>query len=398
MRILFINQYFPPDASATAYILGELTEDLARHHEVHVVAATPSYNAASNTFEPAGVHVHRARSTTFHRGAIAGRLANYATFLATSAWLSLRVPRPDLIVALTDPPPVGVVALIAARRFGCPFVFVSHDVHPDIGLALGRLDNPILVWGLRRINRLLRRAASHIIVVGRDMKEKLIGEGVDAAKLTYLPNWAEIQAPFPVTDTRKQMGWDRRLVVMHAGNMGLAQNLGIVVEAAKLLEHRLDILFVLMGDGAAREGLEAAVKHLGLANVAFEPYRPKRQAQELVGAADVHLVTLIPGLKGCAAPSKVYGIMATGRPIVAAVDAGSEPDLVLTEHSCGIRIAPGDAAELAKALSDLTPGALEEMGQRARAGFLAHYSREIVTAGYRETLELVLSSRSRRRG
>jgi colanic acid biosynthesis glycosyl transferase WcaI len=390
VRILFVNQYFPPDAAATAYILGELAEDLALDHEVHVVAGKPSYNATSSNFRPKGVRVHRAASTVFHRGHVAGRLTNYATFLISSTYRCVRVPRPELVVAMTDPPLVGIVGLAAAKRFGCPFVFVSHDVHPDIGVALGRMDNPLLVWAVRAVNRLLRRSASQIIVVGRDMQEKMIAEGVAADKLTYLPNWATRTEQVSAADVRARMGWSDRVVVMHAGNIGLAQNLNTLLQAASLLKDRTDILFVLVGDGAAKGELTDQVTLLGLENVVFEPYRPKEEAQELVGASDIQLISLAPGLKGCAAPSKTYGIMAAGKPFIAAVDSGSEPDRIITEFGCGIRVEPNDGPGMARAIAEVTHESLDEMGARALAAFSANFERHIVTAGYQETLERVL--------
>src|SRR6266498_3743280 len=143
MRVLFVNQYYPPDVSATAYLLGELAEDLAAHHEVWVIAGRPSYNPEAGTYQPKAVHVQRTWSTRFTRAGMAGRLANYGTFVLSSLVRALRVPRPHVVVAMTDPPVIGLIGLMAARRHRCPFVYICEDIFPDVGVALERVDNPV---------------------------------------------------------------------------------------------------------------------------------------------------------------------------------------------------------------------------------------------------------------
>lgn len=392
MRILLINQYFPPDASNSAYILGELAEDLARHHEVQVLAGRPSYSAGSTTFRPERVEVVRVRSTTFDRASIVGRLVNYATFTAASALRSCRLQRPDLVVAMTDPPVVGLVGLLAARRYGCPLVQISHDVYPDIAIALGRLHSTVLVRGWRGLNAVVRSGAASIIVVGRDMSERLVAEGVDPMKIEVVPTWASAQ---PVdagvrTEARRAMGWNDVFVVMHAGNAGLAQNLGVVLDAANALRDEKAILLVVLGDGAAKAGLEARAARERLQNVIFLAHRPKDEAQLLMHAADLHVVSLVPGLWGCAAPSKTYGIMAAARPFVAAVDDGSEPARIVSDFDCGEHVPAGDGPALAAAILRMRASELDEAGQRALHAFREHYTRERATEATRAHLEAVV--------
>jgi colanic acid biosynthesis glycosyl transferase WcaI len=391
MRVLFINQYFPPDASATAYLLGELSEDLARQHEVWVVAGRPSYNPEGSSFVPKGVHTVRSWSTTFARAGMIGRLCNYATYVLSSAFESLRVPRPDVVVAMTDPPVVGLVGLLAARRHRAPFVYVCQDIFPDVGVALKRIDGPAAVWAWRKLNGLLRRGAARVVAIGRDMAELLGSEGVPREKIVVLPNWADGERPAEaaIAGARTTAGWDGRFVVMHGGNIGLAQRLDVVVEAADLLRDREEIRFAFLGDGAARPGLQDEVERLGLSNVEFLPYRPKAEAQALLAAADIHLISLAPGLLGCVVPSKLYGILALGRPFVAAVQEGSEIDRVCEETRAGIRTDPGDSKGMAIAISEFADGLLDgaDAGARGREEFEDRYERSVATAGYLRLIE-----------
>src|SRR5919198_1157080 len=247
MRVLFVNQYFPPDASATAYLLGELSEDLAQDHDVWVVAGRPSYNPEGSTFTPRGPHVIRTWSAAFSRRAgIPGRAANYLTFLITSLAGAMRAPRPDVVVAMTDPPFIGLIGLVVSRLRRRPFVYVCHDIFPDVGIALKRVDNPLTVWLLRTLNRTLRRGADRMVAIGRDMEQKLMAEGVPRDKVAFIPNWADDppQGGGDPLEVRRKLGWDGKFVLLHAGNVGLAQNLEIAIEAADLLRDDTDFMLV----------------------------------------------------------------------------------------------------------------------------------------------------------
>jgi colanic acid biosynthesis glycosyl transferase WcaI len=391
MRMLFVNQYYPPDVAASAYLLGELSEDLARDHEIWVVAGQPSYNPEGSSYRPGGVHVERTWSAALDRSNLPGRALNYSSFLATSMVRSLTVPRPDVVVAMTDPPVIGLIGLLTARRFRKPFVYVCQDVFPDVAVALGIIDNPAVVAFWRRLNRYLRSAAARVVAVGRDMAEKLQAEGVPASKIAFLPNWAN-EPRVSLDDRaalRREMGWEDRFVVLHGGNVGLAQNLGVLVDAADRLRDRTRIQFVVLGDGAARERLGKEVARRRLTTFHFLPYRPKEEAEALLASADVHVISLAAGLKGCAVPSKVYGIMALGLPFVAAVERGSEIDRIIQETGAGIRVEAGEGADLAAAIVDLEQGSAEagSMGSRGRAAFMESYARPLATARYRQLLE-----------
>lgn len=389
LRILILNQFYPPDSTATAHLLGELTEDLVPHHEVWVIAGTPSYSPEVGAPPPEKVNLVRARTTTFNRASLVGRLVNYLSFFVSSAFQVFRVPKADVVLSLTNPPVIGLIAAVAAKRSRCPFILWSQDIHPDIGVALRQLDNRAVVILMKDINRLIRKAASRIAVVGLDMKVKLEAQGVPPAKLAFIPAWATAS---PLNSKQRdtvaeEMGWSGRLVVMHAGNIGTPQNLGILLDAAQLLLLRPEMLLVLLGDGAAKHDLMARARTEGLSNVVFLDPRDKDHAQVLMAAADLHLISLAPGLLGCATPSKMYSIMACSRPFIAAVDEGSEPDRVARESGCGLRIPSGDGPALAEAIIQLSQAPLDEMGARGYEAFQEQFSREKVTARFRHLLE-----------
>jgi glycosyltransferase involved in cell wall biosynthesis len=377
MRVLLINQYFPPDAAATAHIAGELASDLAKEHDVWVVAGRPSYNPEAGALAPTAAHVIRAASTAFARRTIVGRIANYASFTVAATIRACLAPRPDVVVTMTDPPTIGLVGVIASMWHRRPLVQICQDIFPDIAIALGKLRSSLVAKVWSRLNLLVRHRASKLIVVGRDMREKLVRADVPSEKVVFVPNWAEEQVAHEdeLHRIRGEMNWDGSFVVMHAGNIGLAQNLSVVLEAAERLRDQPDILFVFLGDGAVKHSLVDEARRRQLSNVVFQPYLPRKDAQLVMAAADAHIVSLVPGLWGCAAPSKTYGVMAAGRPFVAAVDEGSEPARIIEEFDCGVRVPPGDSLALAAAVPELRKHG-PQMGHRSLEAFRARYTRD----------------------
>ena len=343
---------------------------------------------------PEQISVKRVRSTGFSRTALPGRLANYATFLTFAAVAAMTSPRPDVIVTMTDPPVAGLIGMLASRRHRRPFIVLSHDVYPDIAIAVGVLAPGRMADLWRALNRAVRGSAARILVVGRDMAEKLAADGVPESRLVFAPCWSAdwSEGERARERTRLEAGWNGRFVVMHAGNQGLAQNLPMIADLAERLQAHDDIEVVMLGDGAGLPSFKNAVADRGLGNVTCLPHRARDEAQRLMGAADLHLVSLIPGLWGCAAPSKTYGILSAGRPFVAAVDAGSEPDRIVSEFGCGIRVEPGDYAGLAEAILQLKGTNLSALSLRSRAAFEGAYTRSVATRRIERVLRDVVSA------
>ena len=398
MRILILNQYFHPDTAATAQLLTELCEDLATQHEVHVVTGRPSYNPSERTASRgmisreshAGVRVSRVWSTAFDRSSMAGRLVNYGTYLGCSLVGALSVARPDVVIALTDPPPVGVIGLVVARIRGVPFVLVTQDIFPDVAIQLGRLTNSNLAAAIRLMSDRLFRSARTVISIGRDMERRLIELGVPPHKIVTIQGWADPSVVRPLTEPsrfRRDWGLEGRFVVMHSGNVGLSQGLDTLINAAELLLAESDVVFLVVGEGASRADLQREAARRGLHNVLFMSHQPKALLSQSLGAADVHLVSLRRGLAGYIVPSKVYGILAAGKPFIAAVEDGSEPALLIEEWACGLRVEPGDPRALADAVLQMRQAPLEEMGMRARSAAEERYNRHRATSAYLRVLE-----------
>ena len=203
------------------------------------------------------------------------------------------------------------------RSYRAKFVFYLQDLYPDVGVALGRIKHPLLVKLLEASTRRILFAADEVVVLGEDMRRRVLGKGYPHAdRIHVIPNWVDTTQVQPCAEPnpfRERHQLDGRFVVMFSGNLGLSQGLERVIDVAAELAGDERIRFVFVGEGAAKADVMAKARALGLNNVLFLPYQPKGDLSASLSGADVHLVPLARGLAGLIVPSKVYGIMAAQR-------------------------------------------------------------------------------------
>ena len=396
LRVCYFNRSYWPDTGATGQLLTELAEDLVSKHGIEVTVVT---GYPVNSTEPLasrqtrnGVHIVRARGTTFSPRRFAGRAMNYVTYFFSALVAALGLPRQDVTIALTDPPIIGLAAIAARPRHGV--IFFCQDIFPEVAGLLEDFHSPAINALLERLNRFMVRRAVRIIALGDTMASRLIhGKGADPGKITVIHNWADTSAIVP-SDKRNAFaaahGLDAKFVVLHAGNIGLSQNLDVVIEAAGLLTTHRDIVILFIGDGNRRAALQAAVTSRGLDNVTFLPFQPRDQLRWTYASSDVCLVSLKPGLAGYIVPSKLYPILAAGRPYIAAVEPVSEVAALTQRHRCGVLVEPGDAAQLADAILRLADQSHERaaMGTRARVASEL-FARDRQVAAHAQVIEEV---------
>ena len=404
LRICFFNRSYHPDQGATGQLLTDLAEDLARdgRHEVWVVAGPPLLRSAPlgpaavpasrrrfpfGREERNGVRILRAWGTALRPGRFAARAANYLSFFGSSCLAGFAVPRPDVVVALTDPPIIGLAALACARRTGARFVYLCQDVFPEVARLLGDFRSERVDRLLERVTRRLIARADRVVAVGETMRDRLVaGKDADPGRIAVIHNWADCAAIVPGP---KRNPWSlahglaEPFVVMHSGNIGLSQDLDVLIDAAARLSAYPDIVVAIVGDGVKRADLEARVSRRGLANVRFLPYQPRERLAQSFASADVFVVSLARGLAGYIVPSKLYGILASGRPYVAAVEEASEVAAITRRHRSGLLAEPGDAEGLARQILTLHGDRARgrELGANARRAALG-YDRPIQVEAY----------------
>ena len=397
LRVCFFNRSYWPDATATGQLLTELAEDLVAVHgfDVTVISGYPAQTEVATPAEREvrnGVTIIRASGTTFAPRKFIGRAANYVTYFLSATWAGMRLGKQDVTVAMTDPPIIGLAALAARPR--CGMVFVCQDIFPEVAGLLEDFHSPLVNFLLEHLNRFLVRRARRIVTLGDTMSKRLIeGKGADPKKLTVIHNWADTSAIVP-SDKRNQFSTRHdladRFVVLHAGNIGMSQNLDVVIDAAEKLRDRGDIVILFIGDGNRRPALEAAVAARGLSNVRFLPFQPRSDLRWTYASSDVCLVSLKPGLAGYIVPSKLYPILAAGRPYIAAVESGSEVAAITTRYRCGVLAEPGDADQLAAQIRRLADDRAARLAMGAESRKVASmFARDLQVAAHARVLQEV---------
>jgi len=377
VRILLLNLYFPPDSSATAKMIESVVDALSLAHGVTVLCGRPSYDPTERRpwrpyqTEIAGrARIIRVGSTAFPRFEMKKRVLNYLSYVALAIPRGLLVPC-DAIVAMTDPPFQGIVGAVVAMLKRKPYVYNIRDMYPDmaVGGSLVRPGRLATIW--EKLHRWALRRATRVIVLGEDMRARIIGKGVEPARVLIVRDGTEIlppNTPLPAPDSEvvRAIRGSFSFVLVHAGNLGFYGAWNSLVSAARLLAND-GVGLVFVGDGAQRSEIEAAAA--GSGNIRFLEFFPASKIPSVLAAADAHVITVKRGLEGVVVPSKMYGILAAGKPIVAV--APKETDAVSLGIRRGFAVAadPDRAAEVVSAVRGLVsnPNKLKTMGEAARA-------------------------------
>ena len=390
-RVLVFNQYYWPGVEATAHLLTELCEALAEDADVVVVTGTVDDARRPEKLVRNGVRIVRVHSAAFDRRNLGLRGLNYLSYVTLAALAGLSQPRPDVVLCLSDPPFISSVGAAVARRYRVPLVVVTHDVFPEIAVELGRLRNPLLVTVLDRTVRFGMRRADRVVAIGETMRKRLVSKGVRPDRIRVIPNWTDTEALTPRprdNDWARERELTNRFVVMHSGNVGHAQDLDSLVHAATFLRDLERLRLVVIGSGARHAELVALAARLGV-DILFLPYQPRDRLAESLSSADVHVVGLARGLSGFVVPSRLYGILSVGRPVIAAAEEDSETAQIVEGTGCGVVVPPGRPELLANAIRSAYEGEhdLGEMGRRAREYALAEADRTVAIGRYRLLLK-----------
>ncbi len=374
--ILFLNRSYPPDEGATGQLLAELCEGLSDVFDIVVVTGSVAKRSGMIPYfqrEKEGrVTIIRTPNTLFPKESSIGRILNWISYLLFAFFASFTV-KANRIVCETDPPFLPMIGLFHHSFRKIPFFYYCQDIYPDVAVVLKKITFGPAIYFLDWMNRILFAKAEKVIVLGQDMKEVVLSKGIPSDRVEVISNWVDTKKIFPVKEDenrfrREQDISDEKFVVSYSGNLGLTQDLDVVLDAACLLKEEADILFLLIGKGVKSNLVKRLVKERNLLNVRMLSQQPKEDLSESLSAADIHLVPLHQGLGGLIVPSQVYGIMAVGQPFIAMADRGSEVCRIVDEAGCGFSISPGDQDSLFKKIlfARENPILLKEMGKRGR--------------------------------
>jgi colanic acid biosynthesis glycosyl transferase WcaI len=402
MHIQFLAQCYAPEYVSAAILITELAVDLAkRGHQVSVVTGAPNYpqgrvfrgyrNRLFQTETLDGVRVVRTWSYISPSKRVWSRLMHYGTYSATAFYGALAAGRPDVLVSYSPPLPLGLSAWLLSRLWRVPWVLQIEDLYPDAAIAAGVMKNKRVIDFFLRMERFLYQKARRISVISESFRRTLLAKNVPDSKMDVIPVWADpnVVRPLPKENQFcRQHGLEGKLVVMYAGNIGLTSCLEDVVQAAVSLRGQADIQFVIVGEGVKKDALEAQVKTLHLTNVMVLPYQPREIFAEMLAAADISLVTLNEGAALSSLPSKIFNVMASGRPILAVAPLESEIAHIVREAGCGWIVRPGSSVEIAATIleSKSREAALIQMGQYGRAYLEKYHSRSGCVDAYEKML------------
>jgi colanic acid biosynthesis glycosyl transferase WcaI len=395
-RIIVLNQYYWPGVEATAHLLSELCEALADDFDITVITGRLRIHPDLPHEEVHnGVRIIRVQSTAYDRAFLLRRGLNYVTYLGAALHAGLASPRADIVLCGTDPPVAGDLGLIVAFRHRAQLVVISEDVFPEIAVALSRLQNPAVVGVLRMLVNAYLRRADRVVAIGETMRARLIEKGARPERVRVIPNWTDVSSVRPGPRRNEWSSThelDSAFVVMHSGNVGHAQDLDTLIRATTLLRNLDRLRVVIIGTGARHAELVELAGTLEADRVHFLDYQPREMLPQTLATADVHVVGLARGLAGYIVPSRLYGILAAGRPVIAAAEEVSETAQLVREVDCGVVVPPGDSLRLAETIRAFYSGDhdLEAMGRRAREYAEAQADRTIAVERYRDLLSGVV--------
>jgi len=376
MKILVLNLYYPPDTSATAKMAAAFVEPLAAKHDVTLICGRPSYDPTERrawrlwqTERLGGVTIIRVGSTDYARTQMSRRVLNYLSYVALSVPRTL-FERCDVVLAMTDPPFEGIVGAFVAMLKYKPFVYNIRDLYPDMALGGSIVAPGLLARVWETLHRWALRRAARVIVLGEDMRDRIIAKGVDAKRVAIVRDGVEFAATSSVipaldTEVMSTIRGGFRFVLLHAGNLGFYGAWDTLLAAARELESD-GIGLVFVGDGAQRAPLEAASANS--TNVRFLPFFPPTKIASVLAAGDAHVITIKRGLEGVVVPSKLYGILAAGKPVVAVAPKQTDVAALGARDGFGVAADPDNPAELVAIVRALLadPARLAAMEAAAR--------------------------------
>jgi len=372
LHVLLLNEYFPPDTAATANNAAIVAQALAERHHVTVLAGRPSYDPVErhpfyffNRQREGNLAIERVGSTAFPRLRMKGRLANYLSYLALAMPRALSM-NPDVVLAMTDPPIEGIVGASIAKFLGRPFVYNVRDLYPDMALAAGILRTGVWSDAWEASHRRALRQAHRVIVLGEDMCERVMQKGVDPARIVVIRDAVPFSEILPPVDPAivREIRSGFSFVIVHAGNLGFYGAWHTLIQSAQMLESQ-GVGLVFIGEGSKKQELQKAAQNCG--NVRFLPFRPASEIPAIMAAGDLHVITINRGLEGIVVPSKLYNILAHGRPLLAITTEKAEVARLVQQHECGVTADPDDATEVTHAVQRVldTPELLEHMSRQA---------------------------------
>lgn len=402
-KVLVLSLIFSPDNVSTAQLVAGIAADLKSFgHDVRVITTTPHYHRdlsleekqplkkrlfgllKTSRFE--GIPVYHIWMPQKNCGKLL-RILSWLFFHGLNTVVGLCIGfRPDVIFVPSPPLSMGVNAYLLAWLLGAKYIYNVQELYPDIAVNLGVIRNRRLVGALSRVERFIYDHAAAVTTITDSIDEKVKSRSRNPASVHMIPNYvdeAEVQEVGRDNAFSRQLGIVRHFVVTYAGNLGVPQNLGLLVEAARLLKSRDNVTFLIIGDGTEKERLRTAARDAGLTNIHVIDYQPISVMPCIYASSDVFYVGQQPGAHTDGIPSKIYRIFGNRKPILAVTADDSDLAKCVRTADGGVVVSSGDPRAFAAAVASLcdSPQKVQAYGQSGYA-YARNFLRSAITRQY----------------
>lgn len=408
-KLLVYAHYYVPDVASTGQILKELAEGLLHEFDITVICTVPSYtgNIAAEyktkmfyEEDINSVKIIRIRVPEFSKRNKMSRIKNILAYFIGAMIATFKVGKMDYVYSISQPPILGGLLGVWGKWIKhAKYIYNIQDFNPEQTIAVGYSKNKLILKAMMWLDKFSCKRADKVIVVGRDMVETLKGrfKGKEVPNHAFINNWIDEEEIYPlpadhekVIAFKKKYGLENKFVIMYSGNLGLYYDLENLMHVIKKFKNRDDVVFAFVGEGSIRDKLVLYKEKFNLENVTFIPYQDKADLIYSLNAGDVHWCINAKGIKGVSVPSKLYGIMAAGKPILGLLEQGSEARLIIEESKCGYVTEPGNYEEvealIERFLNEKETSILTEMSERGRAYLVKNLTKDVSIKKYIEEI------------
>ncbi len=404
-KLLIYAHYYIPDVASTGQILRELAEGMIHEFDITIVCVVPSYTGKvadeykKKMFykeEINGVKVIRIRVPEFSKSNKLSRVKNILSYFIGAMIATFKVGKMDYVYSISQPPILGGLLGVWGKWMKrAKYIYNIQDFNPEQTMAVGYSKNKLVLKAMMMFDKFSCRQADKVIVVGRDMVETLKGrfKGRKVPNHTFINNWIDEKEIYPlppghekVVTFKEKYGLQDKFIIMYSGNLGLYYDLENLMNVIEKFKDRDDVVFAFIGEGTIRESLVQYKEKNNLQNVRFIPYQDKADLIYSLNAGDVHWCLNAKGIKGVSVPSKLYGIIAAGKPIIGALEAGSEARLIIEDTNCGYVTEPGNYKEIEaiieKFLNEKDTSIITEMSEHGRMYLVNNLTKNVSIQRY----------------
>lgn len=400
MKLLILSEFFYPDKSSTPKVLTELAEDMVEYGlDVEVITSRSSYKGENEDLKKQekykSIDIKRVYSSKFNRNSYLGRIINYLTYLISTIINLIKKSDYDCILLVSNPPVLPIIGYIMNKIKKKPYIYLIHDVYPDIAVKVGAIKENGLVFKIMSfINRKIFKSASKIIVLGKDMKKNLLSKGIKEENIKIITNWADKNKIYKVNKKNKFSKTEKineTFNIIYTGNIGRFHDIETILDSANQLKDNVNIKFIFVGDGYKKKVIEQYIDKFKLENIKLMDYVYGETYNQLLNSADLFITTLDKGIEGLGVPSKTYSYLAAGKPIIAIMNESSEIGSLVEENNLGLRVNSGNSKEISEFILKMSEdkNTYEDICSNVFNNFNKNYERKMVTKKFYDLIESI---------